>query len=457
MTPPASPFVSPGHWAYDVLRRLDSAGLIPTGADLARQAVPQEEIAALLAAADSTAGTAYLARFRTEFKPPQPKRLTALERSLQTGYRWTKDLYAPGVGYDTANWTGARELDDETDYLYGFRVSAAYAPYVAIGADLIADLGEAQLVATAGYFGAWVGRRPIGYGTGSGGGLVLNAHELDGGGVFMPRPLRLPLLGPVRFEMHLSQIDNVLNFNNSEHSIEPWFWTARGSFEPFGIVRIGINRGMMFGGEGNTPVTFERVLKNIVGIYTDDGESNFANQVISIDFRARVPGVPVTAYLDWGSEDAAGGWWDVPAILGGLEFTHVDSTFDVAVGAEHVQFSRSCCGNSLWYRNAWFRGSWADDDEVLGHPLGGHGREWRVFASGSASSGRFNTHLALYTRRRRPENVYDPVWTGRSTGFEARTDLGITPALRLILDGELESGADDWTASRLSVALRGRF
>ena len=457
MTPPASPFISPGHWSYDVLRRLDSAGLLPTGADLARQAIPQEEIAALFAAADSVAGTTYLPRFRAEFKQPQPKRLTALERNLQTGFQWTKDRHAPGIGYDTLNWSGARELDDERDYLYGFRVSAAYAPYLAIGADLISELGEAQLIATAGYFGAWVGRRPIGYGTGSAGGLVLNARALDGGGVFMPRPLRLPLLGPVRFEMHASRIDNVLNFNNSEHDIEPWFWTARGSFEPFGIVRIGINRGMMFGGEGNTPVTFERVLKNIVGIYTDDGESNFANQVISIDFRARVPGVPVTAYLDWGSEDAAGGWWDVPAILGGLEFTHVDSTFDIAVGAEHVQFSRSCCGNSLWYRNAWFRGSWADGDEVLGHPLGGHGREWRVFTSGSASGGRFNAHLAWYARRRRAENVYDPVWTGKSTGLEGRADLGITSALRLILDGELESGAADWTASRLSIALRSRF
>jgi hypothetical protein len=457
VTPPASPFVTPGHWSYGVLRRLDHAGVLPAGSDLARQSIPQEEIAALLGYADSTAGTSYLPQFRIEFKEPRAGKLTVLERTVVMGYRWTTDRYAPGVGYDSLNWAGARSLDDDADYLYGFRISTAYAPYFAIGADLVAELGEAQLVGTAGYFGAWIGRRAIGYGSGESGGLVLNAHPLNGGGVYMPRPLRLPLLGRVRFEMHASQIDNVLNFNGSEDEIDPWFWTARGSFEPFGLVRIGINRGMMFGGDGNTPVTFERVAKNIIGIYTDDDESNFANQVISIDFRLRAPGVPLAAYLDWGSEDAAGGWWDVPAILAGLEFVHVDSAYDAAIGIEHVQFERSCCSNSIWYRNAWFRGSWADDDELLGHPLGGHGREWRVFANGSLDGGRITAHAAFFARRRRDENILVPAWQGKSTGLQAGADISITPTIRLIVDGELEKGASDWSASRLSGAVRSRF
>ncbi|HEY0304985.1 MAG TPA: capsule assembly Wzi family protein [Longimicrobiales bacterium] len=456
MKPPASPFVSPGHWSYQVLRRLDNAGRLPRGIDLARQSIPQEEIAALLATADSVAGTAYAAQFRHEFDAPKHGKLTALGYAVTAGFQWTKDQLAPGIGYDPPNWSGARALDDESEELYGFRVGAALAPYLAIGADLTVD-GDAQLIAAAGHLGAWVGRRPVGYATGASGGLVLNPHQLTGGGVFLTRPIWLPVLGGVRFEMHASKIDNVLNFNGSEHDIEPWFWTARGSFEPFGILRIGINRGMMFGGEGNTPVTFERIINNVVGFYAEEGESNFANQIISIDFRARVPGMPVTAYFDWGSDDAAGGWWDVPAILAGLEFTHVDSTFDVAVGAEHTQFARNCCSNGIWYRNAWFRGSWADGEDFLGHPLGGHGREWRLFANGSVQGGRFNGRAAIYSRRRREENVLAPEWQGTSTGFQLGADAGITPTIRIIVGGELESGADDWTASRLSVALRSSF
>ena len=465
MTPPASPFISPGHWSYRVLHRLDNAGLFPPGADLARQSIPQEEVAALLALADSTAGTSYLAEFRKEFKAAGRG---FVQREVAIGARALKDAYAPGVGYDTLAWTGARALDDDTDFLYGVSIGLTYAPHFALGLNTFTTPAaadgdiESQIIATAGYAGAWLGFRRLGYGTGNGGGLVLNNYLNQSGsfpqfGVFLPRPLHLPLLGPVRFEMHAGEIDNVLNFNGAERAIEPWFWTARGSFEPFGIVRIGINRAMMFGGEGNTPVTFERVLKNIVGIYTDNDESNFANQIISIDFRARVPGVPVTAYLDWGSDDAAGGWWDVPAILAGFEFTHVDSTYDIAVGAEHVQFSRSCCGNSIWYRNAWFRGSWADGEQPLGHPLGGHGREWRLFGNGSLKSGTASGHLALFGRRRRAENILVPAWEGRSIGVGGGADIRITSNIRLLLDGEFESGANDWTTARLSAALRSRL
>lgn len=457
MNPPASPFLSPGHWSYGVLRRLDHAGWLPRGADIARQSMPQEEIASLLALVDSARGTNYLRRFRAEFTAARPDSVTVLQRTVETGYRWHNDLFAPGIGYDSLNWTGARRLDDETEYLYGFRFGVSLYDHFALGARIAGNDPEYQATATAGYLGAWLGQRKIGYGVGAGGGLVLNAHELLGGGVYIPRPLRLPLLGAVRFEMHAAQIDNVLNLNGVEREIEPWFWTARGSFEPFHQLRIGINRGMMFGGEGNTPVTFSRVAKNIIGIYADDNESNFANQVISIDFRLRAPGVPLTAYLDWGSDDAAGGWWDVPAVLGGVEYVHVDSTFDVALGAEHLQFSGSCCSNSIWYRNAWFRGSWADGDEQLGHPLGGHGREWRVFSHGSFGGGSVTAHAAFYARRRRAENILVTAWQGSSSGLGAGVDFSLRRDIRVVVDGEVEWGADDWSASQLLVALRSRF
>jgi hypothetical protein len=213
---------------------------------------------------------------------------------------------------------------------------------------------------------------------------------------------------------------------------------------------------MMFGGEGNLPVTFSRVAKNIIGIYTDDDEYSFANQVLSIDIRYRVPGFPLSAYLDWGSDDAAGGWWDVPAILGGLEWTRVDSTYDVAIGVEHLQFSASCCGNSIWYRNAWFRGSWADGDELLGHPLGGHGREWRVFANGGIGE-RVLASVAYFARRRRVENLFAPERQGESDGMQVRADISVTRRARLLLDTAAEWSAKDWNSSRLSAAVRYSF
>jgi hypothetical protein len=457
--PPASPFLPGHHWTQRVLRRLDHAGLLPGGADLARQTIPQDEVAALLEAAHTPQAHHYLEHFREEYAAPRPGKLSFVERAGVLGYHRTSDQYGPGTGYDSIAWTGAHHLEDESDVLAQLRLGAALAPYLA--ANLVfenSEVDEAQFVAAVGLLGGWVGQREIGYGVAHGGGIVLNAHALTGGGLFFTRPLNLPVLGPIRFEMHLAKIDNVLNLNDEEHEIEPWFWTARGSFEPFrGPLRIGINRGMMFGGEGNTPVTFSRVVDNIVGYYTERGESNFANQIISIDFRLRVPGIPASVYVDWGSDDAAGGWWDVPALLAGFEYVHVDSTFDIGVGAEHLQFSGTCCGNSIWYRNAWFRGGWADGEHVLGHPLGGHGREWRVFANGGFMGGKLQMDAALFARRRRDENLFTPAWQGKSTGVSASAEFAPAHKVLLRLHGELESGADDWNSSALSASLRYSF
>ncbi len=455
--PPASPFLTPDHWSYRTLRRLDHAGLLPRGSDVARQSIPQEEIAALLAHADSMHGTSYLRQFRREFSAARIDTLTSIAQSLVTGFSWTKDLVAPGIGYDLPNWDGARRLDDDRDYLYGLRFGVAYAPHVAGGADLVADDAEYQIDVTAGHFGLWGGRRRIGFGVGDGGGLVLNAHPLIGGGVFLPKPLRIPVLGPLRFEMHLSQIDNVLNREGQQFETEPWFWTARASIEPVQGVRFGINRAMMFGGDGNVPLTFSRVAKSLIGLYGEDDDLSFANQIVSFDLRVRLRNFPVIAYIDWGTDDGAGAMHDVPGILGGLEYVHVARTFDLAVGAEHTHFAGSCCGNSIWYRNAWFRGSWADGEAALGHPLGGHGREWRVFANGSTNGGAFNASLAGFARDRRAENILAPAWQGKSNGLQGAIDVALNWRIRFEADGEIEWGDADWTASRLSVALRGRL
>lgn len=456
--PPASPFLTSDHWSYRVLRRLDNAGLLPAGADVARRTIPEEEIAALLEAAHQKLPTAYLEHFRSEFSAARPHSFSVPHRETRIGYRTARGQFAPGIGYDSLNWSGARALADDTDEFGGVRFSATLTRYVALGVMTDNDrFEEAQLVGSAGIVGAWLGRRELGYATGVGGGLILNPHTFDGAGVFLTRPLRLPLLGPLRFEMHVSQVDNVLNYNGEEFELEPWFWTARGSFEPVANLRVGITRGMMFGGEGNVPVTFSRLAKNLIGIYAGDEENSFANQILSADLRYRVPGLPASLYLEWGTDDAAGAGWDVPGILGGIEVVHVDSSYDAAIGFEHAQFSRSCCSNSIWYRNAWFRGSWADGEADLGHPLGGHGREWRVFANAGFADAKVLLHATLFSRRRRAENIFVPAWGGQSNGFSASAELAPFRNARIELNGEVDRGTDDWTASHFSAALRYRF
>lgn len=401
---------------------------------------------------------AYLPHFRSEFRAVRPQRFSLPHRETRIGYRSADGAYAPGIGYDSLNWSGARPRAEDEGQFGGVRLSATWSPYIALG--IMSDnneLEEGQLVGAVGPVGAWLGRREIGYATGDGGGLVLNPQTFDAAGLFLTRPLTLPLLGPIRFEMHVSKIDNVLNFNNEQFETEPWFWTARGSFEPLTNLRVGVTRGMIFGGEGNVPITLSRLAKNLLGVYAGEGENSFANQVLSADMRFRMPVIPASIYLEWGTDDAAGAAWDVPGILAGVELVRVDSSYDAAIGIEHVQFSGSCCSNSIWYRNAWFRGSWADGQQALGHPLGGHGREWRVFANAGLADAGILLHAALFSRRRRAENIFVPALAGKSNGFSARADFAPTHGLRLELAGEMERGAEDWGASNFSATLRYRF
>ena len=427
---------------------------MPRGSDVARRAIPQEEIAALLdyAGQHDTTGLAnnYLRDFRTEFSA---KRFNFAAGSTYT-YR-TGELTA-GQGYDTA-WTGPQAVKDYRKLDAGVRGSAG-STFVAGAAALVrGTLDEVQLVAASTRVGAWVGRRALGFGTGHGGGLVVDEHRFDGGGVFLARPVNVPLVGPIRFESHISRVENVLNLNGSQGPTKPYFWLSRFSFEPVTGFRVGINKGMMFGGEGNVPVTFGRLLRSAVGVSAQyDDELSFANQVVSVDGRLHPPvNWPLSLYLDWAADDGAGGWWHTPAILGGVE-VGVSAKHDIMIGAERTEIARNRASNSLWYQNAWFRGGWADDGTILGHPLGGEGKEWRAFIFGGDPGRGVQLQLSGYTRTRGTQNLFAMDRAGKSVGAFADADIRIDARTHAIVRAETEHGTSgaDWTRTRLRAGAR---
>jgi hypothetical protein len=198
------------------------------------------------------------------------------------------------------------------------------------------------------------------------------------------------------------------------------------------------------------------VIKNLIGVYASNDESGFANQVISVDFRYRASQT-ATLYMDWGADDAFGGWWHTPAIIGGVELNMLPR-HDVAFGVERTEFKRQWRTNSIWYQNAWFRGSWADDGVGLGHPLGGHGTEWRFFAEGGSASAGINTKIAGYTRHRRSQNLFAPDRSGRSLGGSVGLDARINRQTRLVLTADGERATDgNWKAFSGQIGLRVHF
>lgn len=474
----ASAFVPPGHWALAAVRRLGALGLASPGFDPAMRSLTRREVGRILAhAATRAVETAprlagltdgYHARFEEEF----PEAAAALEQTIgdggvamggrfELGYEHSGGRVLSGTGIDpeTDAWVGARPLDDLDSGLAAGAWSGILFPAVAANIssslrDGGARLDEGYVTAAWGNAGFWAGRRIMGFGPGVGGGVVLDGDlALDGGGLFLLDAVTLPTflryLGPVRFETFLSRGEQNGRF---EH---PWIWGARGSFAPAERLRIGISRAVMFGGEGNTTPTLRHLANVLVGKHSGK-EGEFDNQVVSVDVRWRPPlgSLPAAIYLEWGFDDSAGAWRDVPAIVVGTELAALPGLPQVAVGFEHASFAESCCGNTMWYRNWSFTGGWADDGHPLGHPLGGHGTESLIYARTDLLEARLRVSGRLFVRDRGAENLFAPDREGASKGGALALELRAFDQFEAAIEGAVEDGSADWRSSRVLTALR---
>lgn len=466
-----TPFLPPDHWAAEAVRRLGAAGALPSGIDAGSRALSAAEVAWAFeqAAAGTTPAAAlaasYRARFAEEYRAwvgPDGEDASFLA-AASAGYVRDEGRVRTGIGYSNVDdWTGTEPVDDHAGpaaravlaATLGRHVAASITPAFMDGSGTLAG---AQLVAGAGPVGAWVGRRPIGYGVGRGGTIVLAGDvALAGGGLFLARPVRLPWvlrhLGPVRFETFLSRIEN------GDRITDPWFWGARGSLSPHRRLDIGLNRGAMFGGAGNTPVSFRNVLLVLVGEHAGEA-GEFANQVLSADARWRPPlgALPLELYAEWGLDDSSGGYWRSPGIIAGFEVAAVPGVPALSLGVERTSFAAASFKNTIWYRNWSLRGGWTHDRRILGHPLGGHGTEWLLYGSAAAFAARVRIDARVALRDRASENLLAPQRTGKSTAVALDVALRAAPWLDLTAGIRHEDGERDWRASRAFTAARAWF
>lgn len=477
----ASPFVPSEHWTMDAARRLDALGLAPAGFDAGQRVITRRELAVLFAHAARTAERrpdvaalmrAYRDRFVEEFGAAgaaaagEPARVPRLvDGWIGVHYESRTGEILAGVGYpDRTPWSGARPVADVEGLASGFRWTPAFTRHLAavvepLLRDARGEVAAAYLVAAWRAVELWGGRRGVGYGPGAGGRIVFDgANTFDGGGIRLAEPVTAPgplrYLGPIRVDMFLARVGRNGDFE------DPWMWGMRGVVSPHPRVTFGVNRGIMFGGAGNTSLTARTFAYMLIGKHAGRG-GEFDNQVVSVDVRWRPPlgPVPVVIYGEWGMEDSAGAWRDVPGIVIGAETPAVPGAPNVALGVEHTRFSRSCCGNPVWYRNWSFEGGWTDAGEPLGHPLGGHGDEWLLYTRADLLDARLRLRLRTFRRHRGEENLFVPQRTGVSAGGELAAEFRPTPSAEGYLSISLESadaGPVDqgWRASAIAVGVR---
>jgi len=469
---PVSPPLSADHWAVRAAARAEALGLVERYLPAQRSAPRAAVGAALLEAATrapeeapevAALASAWLARFAEEFPESAFERaggVQLLGSTAWAGYEGRSGVAAPGSQMFQFR-QGITVLPDRSTPEGGAELAVALTRHLSAVVEPHATRYEAELARweVAAGTGPWalsVGREPVGYGPAASGGVVFT------GGVALPRvelqttrpvvfPGVLRHLGPVSFHTFATRL------YEPRHRGDPYLWGARGALRLHPRFTVGVSRGSIFGGDSvPTPVSLKSLASMLVGILSDD----FENQIVSMDFRYRVPSeavLPLTLYLEWGADDGAGAWWDVPGRVMGAQVPALPGLPQVVAGAEYTTFGALCCGNPGWYLHANQPGGWAARDVALGHPLGGEGSELLVYASADLLRARVRVDARGFRRDRgvegyhtynRAGNVFAPERAGESFGAAADVAWRATPRSEVRVTASREAG-EGWSAGEL--------
>jgi hypothetical protein len=469
-------FMEPGHWSHDAIRRLNGLGLAPPASDPALAPVTVQHAESVFAYADS-AGRArghdtgahlaagYLARLRAETS-------TAGLLAVHTGLVGWAAASGEALGGDGhffgEDWEGAQPVASASGPVALWRGYGFAVPWLSwtVEGGWMADeaaVRTAVVAAAAGPFDVWAGRRRLQYGMGRGGAVVMGGapndaplhyhrtgYVFDGVGIHVREPFHFPwllrILGADRAEATLGRI------SRNGRVDRPWVAFGRLIGTPFTPrFTLGINRGAIFGGDGQA-LTAGRLLGVIAGLHGDAVSGFYENQVFSVMGRIRPPlgPLPLELYLEWGMDDTSGAVRRVPGIVAGLDVAAVPGLPALALGLERTSFAESCCGNPIWYRNIYYRGSWADEGRLFAHPLGGHGTEWLLHGRVDLPGRGVAIRAELFSRDRGHENLFSLERRGSSTGLTGSAEAAALEGT-LRLDGSLERG-DGWEAGRFSLS-----
>ncbi|MBW3554314.1 MAG: capsule assembly Wzi family protein [Gemmatimonadetes bacterium] len=464
-TLPAAPFLPQDHWSLAVVRSLLLGGAVEVPGLVGRRTLTRTEVAEVLRRAATAPeeldgfAAATLERFLDEF--PMADALmsgSGIRAAVVGGGEATRGLLHPGTGYGQ-DGIPAAPPEPVVDRAGPLGIMALTARVGAPAAGLVEggyaggewSFASLHAAVALGPVLLWGGRRPVGYGPGEGGGIVLGDRAVvDGGGVQLARATRAPgflsALGPIHFETLLARMGPSGQVEN------PWFWAARGSVTPHPRFTLGVNRGALFGGVGNVDGTLRDLLYIIIGKHAGGG-SAYENQVVSVDVHYRPPlPIPAELYVEWGFEDSSGAFYHVPGVVWGGAVSGIPGLPAARVGIEHADFARSCCGNPPWYRHMFLHAGWTENAVPLGHPVGGHGEEWLLFGRSGLLQERLQVRASLALRDRWSENLYAPDREGRSRAGTVRASF-LAGRWTIESDVAVEDGSG-WTETSIRTAVR---
>jgi hypothetical protein len=226
----------------------------------------------------------------------------------------------------------------------------------------------------------------------------------------------------------------------------PWFLASRVTLSPHPDIAIGLNRAAIFGGEDELSITPWRVLLMLLGRPDYPGkDSDFENQVASVDvlWRLRVADLPLAVHGEWGTDDTGFSFWHVPGVRAGFELP------SAGLGVEGVYFGGQAYGYPPWYRHGALSEGWTERGRLLGHPLGGHGKEAALMYQQVGQ--RLIGQARVYARQRGEDNLFAPTRAGNSVGGSVGL-LFAHGGFQVEANAEGERG-DGWRAATMRMTL----
>lgn len=343
----------------------------------------------------------------------------------------------PRAGGDF-DYTGSLPAPDVHRIDAAFAVDISASP-LTIAAERVLE-GDARgrtqaLYALAGgrMFEIWGGRRPLALGPSTRGIVLGSANRVVGLGIELPDGFRLPAFLDALGDVRLSQTLGVLE--RSGPIDLPWFLSTRLSFAPSRSLAIGLNRAAIFGGSGNQDVTIERIFWMLLG-QTDIGskDSDFENQVASVDFLWQTGWNGLTLFGEYGFDDAGPAFLRVPGITIGARLARIPGAPALSPSLEITHLASHCCGHPPWYQHGILAEGWSDLGVLIGHPVGGEGSQMTLAVRGDVAASQLIADARFRVTHRGPENLLAPALEGTAIGADLYAMARIHSHVRLVIN-----------------------
>jgi Capsule assembly protein Wzi len=471
--PPASPLLPPDHWSVAAAERLHEVGLAPDWFP-AQRAAPLIAVAQTLAAAAARAerdapayaplARAWAERFAQEFPhaaaPPVPL-LHLLSAQATAGFATGsfRELRGPpAIPPAALHFQGPGSMP-----FLGGNLAAALGSHLAASVsaplsprtfDLPGSTTGGELVGALGPVALSVGRAPLRYGPNEIGAVVAGGAIVDRIELMTTAPVRLPgpldLLGDFALDLAVARFDEL------RHPYHPLLWDMQLSWRPHPRLTLAAIRGVMFGGALWDGIPVHDAPLALLGI-----KNYRENNVYSGSVQLRLPTerlLPLTAKLEWGTDDNPGAAFSWPGLVAGLSAPMLPG-LPAALGLEYAYFGRGPFGYHdpfPWYSHGQYVGGWATDQRPLGDPLGGNGRAFRLTAAADPWSGLLRLAAVAFLQDRFADNLYAPQAGGHSVGGRGEAELRLG-RYAFAASGGYERGDQGWHRGELALTASAFF